>query len=261
MPSPSSRPTSLQQGDPRLIVQWARRYAKSRTISFLVQWVVIVCMVVAIGIAASLTHMAYRAGSIGLFSLSVLCMVAAIIALTWFSLSPWGGELIWRVTRWLYGREGYVAYHDDQPEGPGSWWLTALGGGLVVYHLVGALLVSFGYLNLHNMQPFSALYMAPFLIFMILYQRLGFWAWIWPLLYAAHAVLLLLDAPIAFRGQWQLLNMVVPVFGYGLFAILIGHLYSRFALYQLKRLARAGLDAGPGANDDEDPSDTEEPAP
>ncbi len=48
--------------------------------------------------------------------------------------------------------------------------------------------------------------------------------------------------------------MVVPVFGYGLFAIVVGHIYSRFALWQLKRLARAGLDASAEeAADDERP--------
>lgn len=235
------RSENLQIGDPRLIVRWAQRYAKSRTISFLVQWAVIVFIVVAIGIAASLTHIAYSAGSMGMFYLSVIAMGVAILALTWFSVSKWSGELIWRVTQWLYGREGYVAYLGDRDDGPTPWWITALGGGLIVYHLVGAILVSFGYLQLKNMQPYSAAYMAPFLCVMVAYQRLGFWAWIWPILYGAHGILLLLDAPISFPIQWHLLNMIVPVFGYGLVAILVGHAYSRFALHKLKRLTRSGL--------------------
>jgi hypothetical protein len=252
-------PAGLQAGDPRLIVAWARRYAKSRTISFLVQWVVIVSMVLVIGIAASLTSMAHRAGSMGLFSVSVVAMVLAILALTWFSVSKWGGELIWQITQWLYGKEGYVAYANDRAQGPTPLWITALGGGLVVYHLVGALLVSFNYMHLQDMQPYSAAYMVPFLIIMIIYQGLGFWAWLWPLLYGAHAIALLAGAPIGFHGQWQLLSMVVPVFGYGLVAILIGHAYSRFALWQLKRLARSGLpDSGAAGEEEESPSENED---
>jgi len=37
-------PQKFQMGDPRLVVRWARRYGPQRTISFLVQWAVIVPM-------------------------------------------------------------------------------------------------------------------------------------------------------------------------------------------------------------------------
>lgn len=253
----STNLNQLQLGDPRLIIRWARRYAKSRTISFLVQWVFIVLIVIAIGVAASLTNIAYRSANTVLFYISIVSMALAILALTWFSISRWGGQLIWSITQWLYGEEGYVAYLGDRPDVPTPWWITALGGGLVVYHLIGAILVSFNYLSLNYMQPYSAAYMAPFLIVMILYQHLGFWAWIWPLLYAAHGILLLTGQPVGFTGQWQLLNMVVPVFGYGLVAILVGHAYSRFALWQLKRLTRSGL--APAGEDPE--GDTPRPLP
>ena len=243
--------TKFQPGDPRLVMRWARRYAKSRTISFLVQWVFIVVMVVIIGVAANLTSMAYRSENMGLFSVSVAAMVLSIFGLTWFSVSPWGGEVIYRITQWLYGSEGYVEYTGDQRKGPTPLWLTALGGGLVIHHLVGALLVSFRWLSFEHMQPFSALYMAPFLMVLIVYQRLGFWAWFWPLLYAGYAILLMLDFPVGFRGKWMILNMVVPVFACGLFAIAIGHVYSRWALWNLKRVARAGLVDGPPADEDD----------
>lgn len=242
----------FQPGDPRLIMRWARRYAKSRTISFLVQWVFIVVMVVVIGVAANFTSLAYYQDNMGLFSVAVAVMVAAIFALTWFSVSPWGGELIYRITQWMYGAEGYVEYTGDQRKGPLPLWMTALGGGLVIYHLVGALLVSFRWLSFEYMQPYSALYMAPFLCLLIVYQRLGLWAWVWPVCYAVHAVLMLLKFPVGFHGKWIILNMVVPVFAYGLIAILIGHLYSRWALWNLKRVARQGLQDLPFADDDDE---------
>ncbi len=250
----NSTSQDFQAGDPRLIVRWARRYAKSRTISFLVQWVFIVAMVVVIGITAALTNMAYQSNNAVLVYVSVAFMGLMIIVLTWFSLSPWGGDLIFRITQWLYGQEGYVSYSEDHDhDGPARpWLLTTLGGGLVIYHLVGALLVSLNYLALRNLQPFSALYMAPFLMYMIYAQGLGFWAWFWPILYALHAVLLLTDLPIRFTGEWTILNMIVPVFGYGLAAIIIGHVYSRYALWKLRRLARSGLEDEPAEDRDGD---------
>lgn len=257
MPAETNR-EPLQPGDPRLIVRWAQRYARSRTISFLVQWVFIVAMVMLIAIAAALTNKTYHPETMGLFYACIIAMGLSILGLTWFSVSKWGGDLIWRITQWLYGEEGYAAYLGDRDDGPTPWWVTALGGGLVVYHLIGAILVSFRILPLAYLQPFSAAYMAPFLVLMILYQRLGFWAWIWPLLYGAHGMLLVMGAPIGFPGQWQLLNMVVPVFGYGLIAILIGHFYSRFALRQLKRLTRDGLIDAPAEDDDAPPQQSGE---
>ncbi|MBI1317614.1 MAG: hypothetical protein GC168_01525 [Candidatus Hydrogenedens sp.] len=234
---------ALQPGDPRLLVQWTRRYAKSRTIGFLVQWVFIVVIVMAIAMASSLTTIAYEQNQQGLFYLSVLFMMLCIAGLAWFSFSPWGGEIIWRLTQWLYGEEGYASYSADS-ERATPLWLTGLGGGLVMYHLLLALLVSFRTISMLDMQPLSAIYMAPFLIVMIVRQDLGFWAWIWPVLYALHGVAAAAGAPIVFHGQWQLMNMIVPVFGYGLVAILIGHAYSRYALYRLKSLARSGLPEG-----------------
>lgn len=251
--SSSSQPDNLRAGDPRLIMLWARRYAKSRTISFLVQWVFIMAMVSVAALAAVLTNTAYTSGNMVLFWTSIAFMLVAIVLLAWFSFSPWGGEAIWRITQWLYGKEGYVAYGEESEGGALPMWLTALGGGLVAYHLAGAVLVSFNLRWIHYLQPFSALYMAPFLGVLIVYQRLGFWAWFWPVLYGLHAVLLLAGVPIEFSGQWQMMNLILPVFGYGLVAILIGHAYSRYALWRLKRVARSGLSGSePSANHEGD---------
>lgn len=249
MPDPSGHDL-FPKDDPRALIRWARRYAKSRTISFLVQWVFIVIMVVVVAAAGNITNQAALRGERGpLFYGSVATMFVAILALAWFSLSGQGGTLIWRVTRRLYGREGHVEYDDTASGGRMPWWIMAASGGLIIYHLAGALLVSFHYLYMKNMQPFSAIYMTPFLFAIIMSQRLGFWAYIWPVLYGLHGLLLFLGAPIAFTGQWQLMNMVVPVLGYGFIAILVGHLYSRFALWKLKSLARNGLGEEGGDDD------------
>ena len=247
---PESTPGSLQAGDPRLIVQWARHYAKSRTISFLVQWVFILIMALAIGMAGSLTNIAYRAHNTALFSAAVVTLVLTILLFMWFSVSKWGGEFIWRITQWMYGEEGYVTYLGDRKDGPTPWWITVLSGTLVIYHLVGALLVGFNYLQINNLQPYSAAYMVPFLGCMILYQRLGFWAWLWPGLYALHALLLLAHVPVGLPGRWQMLTLLVSAFGCGLLAILAGHAFSRYALWKLKRLARTGLPNLPEGEDE-----------
>jgi hypothetical protein len=232
----------IDEPDPRLIAKWAERYARSRTLPFLVQWFFIVCLVIAITLLSQGALMAYWWRKP---ILQWICMVAIgvlTIGLMWFSVSQWGQEQIWRISQWLYSKEGYATYSGPKPDRARRLRLIpAIGIGLAVYLLAGAVLVGLGYLPIKYLQPYSALFMLPFLAILIVTQRLGSWAWIWPVLYGAHAVLILGGFPLNFRGRWLFLDIIVPVFGYGLISMLAGHIYSRYALRRLKRLARTGL--------------------
>jgi len=228
--------------DPREITQWTRRYAQSRTIYFLVQWCLIVFIICIIGLVASLTQQAYTSGNKSLFYISVVFLAITFFFFIWISISRWTAEFVWQVTLWFYGREGFVAPEENARSKQLPRWVIILIGMMLVYHILGALLISFRSLPLQYLQPFSAIILVPVLCILIYYQGLGFWAWLWPLLYGLHAFLLLARVPIGFPSPWYLLNIIVPIFGYGLIAILVGHIYSRYALWKLKAITRQGLD-------------------
>lgn len=232
--------------DPRAIARWAERYARSRTVPFLVQWVFIVLLVAVLGALSQGALSAYRAHRPVLQWVCTLAVGAMTLALMWFSISRWGREQIWRISQWVYGKEGYATYSagDRSAEARRMRWLTVLGVGLAVYHLVGAVLVGLRQMPLPYLQPYSAGYMVPFLGIMIVFQRLGFWAWLWPALYAVHALAVLAGVNLPFHGTWEFLSIIIPIFGYGLVAMVAGHIYSRYALYRLKQAARAGLEEG-----------------
>jgi hypothetical protein len=236
-------------GDPRQIAKWAERYARSRTLPFLVQWVFIVVLVILIGTLADVTFRAYQAHRPILLKICMAAIAIATVALTWFSASKWGSGLIWRISQRLYGKEGYAEYSGGGRSQAmrSAWWIRLVALGLAIYHLVLALLVGMRYLSVEHLQPWSALYMVPFLAVMVVAQRLGFWAWVWPALYALHAVAILAGAP-HFRGQWFALDVLVPIFGYGLLSMVIGHFYSRYAFRKLKALARIGSGDDDGGN-------------
>ena len=61
---------------------------------------------------------------------------------------------------------------------------------------------------------------------------------LWPCLYALHALLIVAGAPILFTGVWGFLNVLLPLAGYGFVTALVGHFYGRFALRKLKEFAR-----------------------
>jgi hypothetical protein len=181
-------------------------------------------------------------------------------ALTWFTVPAWGGGQIYRISQWVYGEEGYAAdLGGDAAENmTAAVWVYVAGIGLALWHLVGAVLIATRHLPLEYMQPFSALYMAPFFVGMTVSQRLGFWAYIWPALYALHAGLICAGFPIRFTDvNLEIFNMLLPVFGYGLVAILVGHVYSRYAFHRLKSLARQGLDPNAESADDETGEDVD----
>lgn len=232
----------IHTADPHEIIQWTRRYARSRTIYFLVQWFLIVFVICIIGLVASLTQQAYTAGNKALFYTSVVFLVIAFFFFMWISISQWTAELVWQVTQWFYGKEGFVSPDEKKRSKTLPRWVIALIGLMLVYHILAALLISFRYLSLQYLQPFSAVALVPVLCILIYYQDLGFWAWLWPILYGLHAILLLCDVPISFPAPWYLLNIMIPIFGYGFIAILVGHIYSRYALWRLKSITRQGLE-------------------
>ena len=64
--------------------------------------------------------------------------------------------------------------------------------------------------------------------------------------------------PIRFEREYELLNIAAPVFGYGLIAILAGHIYSRYALWKLKTLTRNAIPDTNGEQPVEEQNTTEE---
>lgn len=252
MPSSPSKNAQKPLDDPRAIAKWASRYAKSRTIPFLVQWVFIVLLGVVIASAGYLTLKAYQSEDTAWFLLCAAGIVGMLVALIWFIVPHWGGERIYLVSQWVYGEEGYASYLGGDPEEDikAAWWIYVAALGVAVYHFVGALLITKNPQWLGYMQPYSAVYMVPFFFALIYSQRLGFWAYIWPVLFGVHAVVVLANEPGRYAYTHPnilhmiVFHMIVPVFGYGLIAILVGHVYSRYALHRLKGVVRKGLDVG-----------------
>lgn len=248
----------VKQPDPREIAKWAEQYARSRTIPFLVQWVFIVALVLVIGTLAYVAIAAYQTHHTKLMWTCMGVIALTTLALMWFSAAKWGGEQIWRISQWLYGKEGYAAYSggDRAQRMRRAWWLPVVCGGLGVYVFVIAILAGLRHLPMSYIQPLLALYMVPFLSVMIVTQRLGVWAWVWPLLYGLHAVAILAGAP-QLTDKWFpfgiLFDILAPIFGYGLIALVAGHVYSRYALRRLKALVRSGMaeDGEPPKAEDE----------
>ncbi len=226
---------------PELSVQeiptWVRRYAQNRTIPVLLFFIAF--GVVAIGIAgfSHLAGQAYRSGRYALFGWLLTIDILFLVANVFLSLPKWGGRWISTLGEELSAEQGHVELHTSR-------WARRFGWVGVVFGLcvAGSVIVGLsGLVEPRFMQPLSALYVVPFITFLILIQRprSTYLMLIWPVLYAAHAIAILAGAPI-FSGRLDLMNYLLPGFGYGLLAAVIAELYSRYGLKLVAKVSAEG---------------------
>ncbi len=240
---------SERDDDVREIPKWARRYARNRTLSFVVFQLIFVAGAVMFGGLSYLTAWAYVHGNRVMAGASMLVLCAFAVWWLWFSFVG-GARVMRRISERLYRGEGSVSV--GLPLGPEATRPPATLIGFVFMFCVLATvgLGLLGFLPSRYMQPISALYVVPFMLYLGLRQRPGGspFMLLWPLLYGIHAILIAAGVPIS-RGP--VFDMFFPVVGYGLAAGLAGHICSRIALRRLRSLssspespqAGAGIDA------------------
>jgi len=228
-----------QTADQRIreIPTWARRYAQNRTLGVIVGLIVFCAGAgVFAGLGLLLGH-AWQAEDT--VQMAVWGVVTAAFATFWLWFSFFGakGVMSAAVER-IYAREGQAAA-SPAPEAFPVRMALPVAFVFMFCVLASVLLGILGLLPIRLMQPISALYCVPFMLYMGLIQpKTGSpFMLLWPALYALHAVLLVAGAPIYFDDPYVGLNMLIPVAGYGLIAALAGHIYSRYALRRLKAAA------------------------
>ncbi len=253
MSQPPNTENQDRRSDRQDIPKWARIYGQNRSLPLVIYSVFFLLLSAALGVPSYLAGKSYQSGHMVLFWICVALCVLAFAVIIYFSLC--GQKLIDRIARHFYRIEGEVAVSPAK-----TAWTPSAGSALVavvalVLCLFGvAILNEYGFIpgiegggesdrDTRYMQPVSAVFGVPILIFLALQMRpaVGWLALLWPGLYGLHAVLIVAGAPIVFTGKWNYLNMLIPTAGYGLLTGLVGHAYSRYALHRLKQAARSGL--------------------
>jgi len=218
------------------IPKWTRKYAQNRTIPFLISLTIFLSLFAGIAIPSYFGGIAYRSGNMILFGICVLVSIISMTCVIIISVPKWGNKIIDRITQRIYAGEGSILI--STPESmKQKKWLGYVAGIIFGSCVLGSVLLGFmGYFTIEYMQPISAIYVVPFLVFLYFLQRpvISPIALLWPILYGIHAVLIVAGVPILFDKPWTYLNMLIPIAGYGILCGLIGHVYSRYALKKLK---------------------------
>lgn len=221
----------------RTIPTWTRRYAQSRTLPLVVFLGIFVVSFAAFGGLSYLTGWAYVTNQRALTVAAMLLLCGLTAWWLWFSFV--GAPAIFlRITERVYRKEGAVSV-GPSPDSNRGRAVPAIAFLFMFCVIASVGLGLLGVIPIRHMQPVSALYVVPFLVYIgITLRGIGSpFIWLWPALYGIHAILLVAGAPIRFSPAWEGLNTLVPMVGYGLLAALAGHIYSRVALRRLRALA------------------------
>ena len=223
----------------REIPKWTRRYAQSRTIPFILQMIIFVLLFGTMGAPSYMAAAGYKSGDALLSVIGLVILLIAIGALVFFSVPKWGGKWIERMGQRFYGKEGSVAISTTEESEKRPVALRIVAALFVFCVLASIVLGMLGFYSIEYMQPASAIYVVPFLVFLIIRMRgvEGLIPLLWPALYGLHAILVVAGVPIQLGAKLTGLNMLIPIAGYGIFTGLVGHIYNRFALRKLKRIA------------------------
>ncbi|HEX2475719.1 MAG TPA: hypothetical protein VHK01_13290 [Lacipirellulaceae bacterium] len=236
-------PEQNELEESRRIQRWVRRYAQNRSLPVAVALIVFMVLFLTISLSSLWGGIAYRRGDTMTFALCLAVAIVAMAASIYVSVPRWGGRRLQELGERLYEAEGRATINPQPSHQP--WLIACLGLGFGMCVVGHVMLGVLGYLPTEKyMQPISALYAVPFLVALNFLMRpaTGNVQLLWPLLYALHAIAIVAGAPIVFHGRWDVLNMLVPVVGYGLVTSLISHIYSRWALHSVRTIVGRQLD-------------------
>jgi hypothetical protein len=239
----SPEPEQKDLDESRQIQRWVRRYAQNRSLPVIVSLAVFALLFLAISLSSLWGGIAYRNGDTVMFSVCLVIAIVAMAATIYVSVPRWGGRRLQELGEKLYEAEGRATIEPQRARRP--WIVACLGLGFGMCVICHVMLGVLGYLPTDKyMQPISALYIVPFLVALnwLMRPATGKIQLLWPLLYALHAIAIVAGAPIVFRHRWEVLNMLVPVVGYGLMTSLISHIYSRWALHSVRTIVGRQLD-------------------
>jgi hypothetical protein len=198
-----------------------------------------------IGPLVYLTERAYRAGETTQ-AIVFLCISAACGTwLIWLSFVG-GQSLGRRIDDAAYAREGTAL---TEPMVRAQAFSPAKSLAFALYLFCLMVLIGLAVLQIipnRLLVPALSVFLVPYVYCLFLGKlrsAVSPFMLLWPALCAIHALLLLLGAPIYISGGpgglYEILNFLIPIFGYAILCTLAGHIYSRFALRRLRALARS----------------------
>ena len=217
-------------------------YARHRTAGpFFIRGVMVVGLVVVIRLVLHFARPYVQGNDRAVLALVFGTMAVMLAVMVFFSVDRWGGKLLKRWGARLFEQDGEVRERPLRSLVPR--WLFVVVTVVFVSCVAGSVILGVRYDLPHKyMQPISAAYLVPFMIFLGLWRRTPVTSplmALWPVLYVLHAIGVLTDAPV-FVSIDGGTHMFIATFGYGALIGLLAYVYGRLTLRKIKKLTRVG---------------------
>lgn len=226
------------------IPKWTRRYAQNRTLPSLLFLFLFLVWGLSARATSRLAREAFRAGNMIEFYLAMAGVAILLGLFIWFVVPRWGGAWFQAVTKRIDTKDGDVVLLKPEKQRTSKLRrrLIRCAGLLMLGVPVTMLLTRWGYVPNDYMQPVSAIYVVPFLVvaFVSMRPASGPVYLLWPVLYCIHAILVVAGVPIQFEGHWEILNMMIPIVGYGILTGVVGYLFGQYSLKRLRGILSGG---------------------
>jgi hypothetical protein len=207
-----------------------RNYSKNRPHISIVYLIVFSFLFFSV---AGLSILIGTSNSLIITIIAVFVLICIFIGIIFFSTPEYFNRLASYLSLTIFKKEGIV--NNQIRITPAKKRLSAIAAvifGTCIF--LNVLLGFFNFFDLRYAQPISAIYVVPFLLVIFyLIRPASIIIFIWPILYAAHAVLTLLKIPVFFDSRYSALNMS-SIAIYGLFTFLISFIIGRITLRKLK---------------------------
>lgn len=232
----------------RQVPKWADRYARNRVL------IVLAALFIALlgaGVFAGLSAgaaVAWRRGHTALAVTLLALDVAFCVWWGWLVLTRRFGKLGLVINRWLYHHEGEAAPTADAAKQTRLDKVVAWGFFAAI--CLTPIVCDVVRLPGRYLLPLTAAYMVPLAVY-VSRRFVSPLMLLWPAMYALHAILVLAGVPLLLARVPPIINVMLPMVGYQLVALLVAHLYSRHALRRLRALTRAAGGEGGVADGDD----------
>jgi len=235
------------RGSVRAIPRWTDRYARHRALAvgFLVCATIGAAMALIMALALA-TALAWGRHQTALGLALLVAALAGCGAALWFALGGRLRALMETALAWADRKEGGTV--PNAPTKP-TKLDTTLGWVLMALMCATPMVCTLSGLPVRHLLPLTAAYTMPLIAYLCYRgQFLTPVMLLWPALYTVHSLLVLAGVPLL-THLGPMMSVLVPLIGYQLVAVLVAHLYSRYALRRLKDAARAVALEGGGASD------------
>jgi len=233
--SPQPKPPS--NDDVRAIPLWADRHARNRMLPLMIM-VAAAPVGLAVAASVSLLVIAWRAGSAVQSGLFLAAAAVPLAGLAWLVFTRRLQAAMQAVYNAMVRGEGHVvAAASPEAQRRGQ---SLVGWIAFVLIVMTPVIAQHVHLPTRYLQPVVAAYLVPVLFLQITRRGMigGPLMLLWPGLYALHALLLLAGVPLP-AAREPMMNVLIPLVLYCVVAMVASHLYSRFALRKLRRLAHS----------------------